>query len=307
MLEVGQRKGSVTSAFVGSGDTGMTADEEINHFGMWCIMSSPPVLGCDVRRISPETLDLVTNPYLLRMNQDRLGIQAEVVARDGEAYMLAKDAQTRFGTSRYVALYNASDEEHEFRVDAATFDLGGTVEVFDLVKRSEAGAFTGAMTVRVAPHASKFYLFDAERRLERRVYEAECAYLTDYSELDGTSYGSEKSCRKQGRAYPTAIAAASGGVAVVNLGGRERNDLVWKNVRVSSGGKRKVVFRCSGKKDASFFVQVGGGEKRRVDVTAQIGEFVEAGCELEFKAGVQEVRLSNAAAMMPDVDVMYIR
>ena len=41
----------------------------------------------------PATMKLVTNPYLLRMNQDPLGLQAYVAARDGAAYVLVKDAE----------------------------------------------------------------------------------------------------------------------------------------------------------------------------------------------------------------------
>ena len=48
MLEVGQIKGAVTSAFGKSGDTGMTLDEEATHFGMWCMLSSPLVPNADV-------------------------------------------------------------------------------------------------------------------------------------------------------------------------------------------------------------------------------------------------------------------
>ena len=52
---------------------------------MWCMLSSPLVLGNDVRIIPRQTLKLVTNPFLLRVNQDPLGLQASVAARDGEA------------------------------------------------------------------------------------------------------------------------------------------------------------------------------------------------------------------------------
>ena len=58
------------------------------------------------------------------MNQDPLGLQAYVAARDGDAYVLVKDAETRFGRSRYVALYNAGEDEHVFAVTAKSLDLG---------------------------------------------------------------------------------------------------------------------------------------------------------------------------------------
>ena len=307
MLEVGQIKGAVKSAFGTSGDTGMTLDEETTHFGMWCILSSPLVLGNDVRIIPPGTLKLVTNPYLVRMNQDPLGLQAYVAAREGDAYVLVKDAETRFGTSRYVALYNAGEAEHAFTVTARSLDLGGRIAAFDLVERADVGEFEGEVTVKVRPHAAKFYLFDAERRLDREVYEAETAYLTDYSELDGTSYGSTESCRKQGRAYYDAVDGASGGMAVVNLGGRETNDLIWRDVNVSSSGERCLVFRCASQGERTFFVQIDGGEKMPLTIPATAGGFAEASLSVKLDAGCHSIRLSNDAAPMPDIDFMRIQ
>ena len=307
MLEVGQIKGAVKSAFGKSGDTGMTLDEETTHFGMWCILSSPLVLGNDVRIIPPGTLKLVTNPYLVRMNQDPLGLQAYVAAREGEAYVLVKDAETRFGTARYVALYNAGDAEHEFMVSARSLDLGGKIAAFDLVERADVGEFEGEVTVKVRPHAAKFYLLDAERRLDREVYEAETAYLTDYSELDGTTYGSTESCRKQGRAYYDAVDGASGGMVAVNLGGRETNDLIWRDVNVAAAGLRRLVFRCASQGERTFFVQIDGGEKMPLTIPATAGGFAEASLSVKLEAGNHSIRLLNGAAPMPDIDFMRIQ
>jgi hypothetical protein len=109
MLEVGQLVGRLKTIFGKHGDTGLTTDEETTHFGMWCMLSSPLLIGCDVRTIPASTKALITNPYLLAVNQNDLGCQAYVASREGEAYILVKDAGARFGTSRYVALYNGSD------------------------------------------------------------------------------------------------------------------------------------------------------------------------------------------------------
>lgn len=306
MLEVGQIKGAVKSAFGSHGDTGMTLDEEATHFGMWCILSSPLVLGNDVRIIPPATLKLVTNPYLLRMNQDPLGLQAYVAARFGDAYVLVKDADERFGKSRYVALYNSGDSEYEFTVSSASLDLGGKVAAFDLVEKADVGEFEGEVSVKVRPHAAKFYRFDAEKRLDRVIYEAETAYLSDYSEVDTTSYGSTASSRIQGRAYYESVPKASGGVAVVNLGGRDTNDLIWKDVHVSESGKYDLVFRCESKENRNIYVQVDGGERRRLYFQNLKDGFADITLPVDLAKGNHVVRLVNPYGMMPDVDFMKV-
>ena len=305
MLEVGQIKGAVVSAFGTHGDTGLTLDEETTHFGMWCILSSPLVLGLDVRKMPPATMKLVTNPYLLRMNQDPLGLQAYVAARDGEAYVLVKDAEVRFGTSRYVALYNAGDEEHVFKVAARPLDLAGRIAAFDLVERADIGEFENELTVRVRPHAAKFYRFDAERRIDRERYEAETAWLSDYSEIgEGSAAPAGK---KRRRAKPQETAGASGGVAVVDLGGFDSNDLIWRDVHVSTAGDFRLVFRCSSPELRGFSAQIDGGAPHELLVPATADGFTDVSVAVRLEKGVHAIRLSNATAPMPNVDCLTIQ
>ena len=299
MLETGHIKGHVKTVF-GKSDEGFTADEEELHFGTWCIMSSPLLIGCDVRYLPAQTMALVTNPYLLAMNQNDLGLQAYVAQRVGrDGYVLVKDADELFGTARYVALLNLSDSELEFTVEAKTLDLGGTVEVFDLADRSDPGSFKDRFTLRIRPHAAKFYRFDAEKRLERAVYEAETAFLTEYQEI--------RDPKQSGTAFTAEVAGASGGVAVRYIGNRETNDLVWKNVKIDRGGKRTLVFRCSAPEAWRFFVQIDGGEKIKVDAAAADGKFIDVPLEVELAEGIHAIRVSNGSAWAPDIDMMTLK
>ena len=298
MLEVGQLKGAVKSIFGKHGDTGLTPDEEVTHFGMWCMLSSPLLIGCDVRTIPASTKALITNPYLLAMNQNDLGLQGYVVAREGEAYILVKDACEKFGRSRYVALYNGSDAEHEFTVRAVALDLGGAVDAFDLVEMVDVGRFTDHVSVKVAPHATKFYRFDAEKRLQRSVYEAETAFLTDYQELwDAT---------KAGTAFPDQMKEASGGVYVRYIGNRASNDLVWKDVKVDAAGEYVLAFDYAAPEDRAFDLSIDGGAATRVATPGTAGKIGTAKVTVPLAAGVHTIRLFNATAWMPDLDRLTV-
>ena len=300
MLEVGQLKGVIKTIFGSHGDTGITPEEETTHFGMWCMLSSPLLIGCDVRTIPASTLKLITNPFLVQMNQnDGLGVQGAVVSRDGDAYILAKDADVRFGTSRYVALYNAGDAEYAFTVKAADLELGGTVAAFDLVDRADVGTFTDTVTVKVPAHGARFFLMDAETRLERTVYEAETAYLSDYQEL--------RDARQHGTAFPNEVKEASGGVAVCWLGNRETNDLVWKDVRIVKGGKRTLEILCASPEDREFYVQVDGKSMPRVTCKTTGGAFVPLAVKADLAPGVHTVRIYNPAGWTPDIDLMRVK
>ena len=296
MLEVGQLVGQLKSVFGKNGDTGITPDEETTHFGMWCMLSSPLLIGCDVRTIPASTKALITNPYLLAMNQNDLGLQGYVVAKDGAAYILVKDAVEKFGKSRYVALYNGSDQAHEFTVRAADLDLGGRIDAFDLVEMADVGCFEDHVSVSVAPHASKFYRFDAERRVQRKVYEAECAYLADYQELD------ERFEKKLGTAAPAPMEGASGGMVVVKLGNSATNYLEWRDVKIDNDGEHVLAFDYSSPEERWFEVSVDGGAPRRLDVKGTDGMLSRVEVFARLSAGVHTIRLANASARMPDID-----
>ena len=320
MLVVGHRVGRIAPQILRSPSfaewaEGLTTREEETHFGMWCMMSSPLLLGFDVRTAEPFTLSLVTNPFLLSMSQNDLGLQGYVVRRTGlQAFVLAKDADTRFGTARYVAFYNGGEDERTFDIPFAEVELDGAVDVFDLAERADLGVCRGGFSATVPPHGARFLRFDAERRLERTVYEAECAYLGAYTETDANGgdgwalspFGPD--CpHAHVDAYTNRLAtAASGGAYVRRLGNARENDLVWREVRVAEAGVRRLVFSCHADRDRSLFVGIDGGEPVELKVPATQGRFADVELVRDLAAGTHEVRLSNAADWAPDVDRMRV-
>lgn len=112
---------------------GLKPEEEEVHFGMWCIMSSPLLIGCDLTTIPETSLKLLKNKELIALNQDPLGLQAYVVQHENEGYVLVKDIERKRGNVRAVALYNPSDTICSFTVPMNILELGGKVKARDLV------------------------------------------------------------------------------------------------------------------------------------------------------------------------------
>ena len=52
------------------GNQGLTVDEQKVHFALWCIMSSPLILGNDPRDMTVEEKDIITNELAISINQD---------------------------------------------------------------------------------------------------------------------------------------------------------------------------------------------------------------------------------------------
>lgn len=99
MLEVGNGK--------------LTVEENRAHFSLWCILSAPLMLGNDIRNLSPEVYEILTNKEVIAVNQDSLGIQGTKVRDDGAEEIWSK--QLKDG-SRAVVLFNRGEEEAEMLV-----------------------------------------------------------------------------------------------------------------------------------------------------------------------------------------------
>lgn len=54
---------------------GMPVNQERAHFTMWAMLAAPLISGNDLRNMSSETLNVLTNKEVIEINQDTLGIQ----------------------------------------------------------------------------------------------------------------------------------------------------------------------------------------------------------------------------------------
>jgi len=61
---------------------GMTGDEYRTHMSLWCILAAPLIAGNNLTAMDAETRDILTNPELIAVDQDRLGIQGNRVKKD---------------------------------------------------------------------------------------------------------------------------------------------------------------------------------------------------------------------------------
>lgn len=275
----------------------LTPDEDATHFGMWCIMASPLLIGCDMTTLKPEARELLTNTELIALNQDPLGLQAYVASTDGSTYVLVKDILEPFSTTRAIALYNSTDEPQVIEVNMEDIDLGGKVKMRDLLLHKDMPIVEGRWSETVAPHATRFYTVKADKRLERKVYEAETAFLTAYQEIyDPYLMGSGTYAPDLG---------CSGGMKAINLGRRPGNDLRWRNVYSPDGGSYTMSIDCITPDNRKIFVAANNGHGQVAEVKGRSG-ISTVTFNIDLEPGVNEIRLYNAQGRMPDIDRMTL-
>ncbi|XP_058007906.1 alpha-galactosidase 3 isoform X3 [Hevea brasiliensis] len=88
------------------GNGGMTYQEYRAHFSIWALMKAPLLIGCDVRNMTAETYEILTNEEVIAINQDPLGVQGRKVYTAGTDGCLQVWAGPLSGNRLVVALWN---------------------------------------------------------------------------------------------------------------------------------------------------------------------------------------------------------
>jgi alpha-galactosidase len=133
------------------GNGGMTTTEYRSHFSLWCILAAPLMAGNDLKNMSPDIKDILTNREVIAVDQDPLGMQGHRVRKDGDSEVWAK--QLKDG-SRAVVLFNRGESDAD--ISLTWEDLGYpahlSAAVSDLWAKKDLGKSTGSFTAKVPSH-----------------------------------------------------------------------------------------------------------------------------------------------------------
>ena len=132
--------------------SGLTPDEQYTHISLWCLLSAPLLLGCDLDKLDDFTLKLLTNDEVLAVNQDALGKQALCVARNGDLRVYARDLEDG---SKAVGLFNLGTDVASVTVKWSDLRLPGRQSVRDLWHQKDLGAFEAQFQLPVAAHGAE--------------------------------------------------------------------------------------------------------------------------------------------------------
>jgi alpha-galactosidase len=131
------------------GNGGMTHTEYRTHMSLWTLLAAPLLAGNDLRDMSPETLELLTNPEVIAINQDPLGQAARRVAQEGELEVWARPLADG---GMAAGLFNRGEETAAVTARWADLELAGPVTVRDSWAKKGLGSFADEFTAEVEPH-----------------------------------------------------------------------------------------------------------------------------------------------------------
>lgn len=63
------------------GNFGLSFDESQAQMALWTVLAAPLFMSTDLRTISPQNIDILQNPLMIKINQDPLGIQGRRILK----------------------------------------------------------------------------------------------------------------------------------------------------------------------------------------------------------------------------------
>jgi alpha-galactosidase len=133
------------------GNGGMTDTEYRSHFSLWSMLAAPLIAGNDLRTMTPQIQEILTNKEVIAVDQDLLGIEGKRVLKRGDLEVWTRPLQ---GGNRAVILLNRGGVEKEIGVNWENLGYPDhlTAAVRDLWLKKDLGKFTGSFSASVPSH-----------------------------------------------------------------------------------------------------------------------------------------------------------
>jgi len=135
---------------------GCNTTEYKTHFALWAIMNSPLMIGCDIRNMTPETKEILTNPDIISINQD-IECRGPFCIRQWnnpeKVFALVKPL---FGGDYAIGFFNFGDKKSEMSLQfydiGLPYSSGRALELYDCHSHQTIGTFTERYAAQVESH-----------------------------------------------------------------------------------------------------------------------------------------------------------
>ena len=130
---------------------GMTYDEDKTHFSMWCMMNSPLLAGNDLRDMTRETIEILTNKEIIALNQDKGFRQATRLLREGDIEIWVKPLG-KTGKQKAIAIMNRGEKTGQTALTPEKIGVSSTSKLRDLWLHENIGKLGKSRTLTIPKH-----------------------------------------------------------------------------------------------------------------------------------------------------------
>jgi alpha-galactosidase len=128
---------------------GMSYDEDKAHFTMWCMLNSPLLAGNDLRSMSKQTLEILTNKEVIALNQDPGFVQGKRLFKENNIEVWMKPLGK--GDTKAIAILNRGADT-TFTLTGVKTGINKNNKLRDLWLHKELGKMGNEQTFTIPKH-----------------------------------------------------------------------------------------------------------------------------------------------------------
>jgi alpha-galactosidase len=133
------------------GNGGETHDEYVTQMSIWSMLAAPLIAGNDLTTMDKDTLAILTNPEVIAVDQDTLGVQGHRVWEQGPNDVWIKPLADG---SIAVGIFNHVGGTTSIALHFMSLGVSGKVQARDLWNHKDLGLIQDGQPVRVAGHGA---------------------------------------------------------------------------------------------------------------------------------------------------------
>ena len=138
-----------------TGEQGLSINEQKAHFALWCIMSSPLILGNDPRFMNQAEREIILNKEAIGVNQDSTE-QGFRISKSGDAEIWKKKLQN--GNVAVLLLNRNPYDSIDIKLSFKDIYFTGKVKVRDIYLHKDLGYYKNSFTRKTDPHSGSFFI-----------------------------------------------------------------------------------------------------------------------------------------------------
>ena len=131
------------------GNGGMSADEYRTHMSLWALLAAPLLAGNDLRSMTPETRNMLTDREIIAVDQDPRGTQGHRVWQEGPLEVWARPLADG---NEAVGLFNRGESTLNITFELASLSKRHTAKIRDLWEHKDLGTITDSYKASVPKH-----------------------------------------------------------------------------------------------------------------------------------------------------------
>jgi len=139
--------------YIGDAHTGgtpqpckLSPNEQYSFMSLWCLMAAPLFYSGDMSKLDEFTINILTNPEVIEIDQDPLGESAVVINKSEDTFVMVKTLENG---DRAIGLFNKGEFEDKVTFLWSDAGINGKYRVRDLWRQKELGVFEREFSAQI--------------------------------------------------------------------------------------------------------------------------------------------------------------